>query len=205
MPGQATEETPDLPEKSPVRMPGLCQKRKHRCRRSSRSNCNNARRNLGVVDPRLKKVADAEMTRPLSQRQLTLLGTIRELLVQQTSMYKSRKHQVSDRIVNLHQPHVRPIVRGKAGAAVEFEGKVSISLENGFSRIEKLSWNSYNEAGTLKETLERYKHARLKETAECVIAMRFLVMNLEDKLRVLFAQFFNGLFGGENHSLLASC
>jgi transposase, IS5 family len=30
--------------------------------------------------------------------------------------------------------------------------------------------------------------ARLQETAECVITMQFLVMNLEHRLRVLFAQ-----------------
>jgi hypothetical protein len=36
--------------------------------------------------------------------------------------------------------------------------------------------------------------ARLKETAECVIAMQFLVMNLERKLRILLSQFFIWLF-----------
>jgi hypothetical protein len=30
--------------------------------------------------------------------------------------------------------------------------------------------------------------ARLKETAECVISLQFLVINLEHKLRVLFAK-----------------
>jgi len=34
---------------------------------------------------------------------------------------------------------------------------VAIRLENGYSRIEKLSWDSFNEAGTLIETVERYK------------------------------------------------
>jgi IS5 family transposase len=29
-------------------------------------------------------------------------------------MYKNRKHSVPDRIVSIEQPHVRPIVRGKA-------------------------------------------------------------------------------------------
>ncbi|MDD4000832.1 MAG: hypothetical protein PHX62_08100 [Bacilli bacterium] len=37
---------------------------------------------------------------------------IRHLLEQQESMYKKKSHQVKDRIVNIHQPHVRPIVRG---------------------------------------------------------------------------------------------
>lgn len=38
--------------------------------------------------------------------------------------------------------------------------------------------------------------ARLKEPAECVIAMQFLVMNLERKLGVLFVQILANLFEG---------
>ncbi len=71
-------------------------------------------------------------------------------------MYQTKTHRVEDRIVSLHQPHVRPIVRGKAGAAMEFGAKVAISLENGYSRIEKLSWDPFNEAATLQESAERY-------------------------------------------------
>ena len=36
--------------------------------------------------------------------------------------------------------------------------------------------------------------AKLKETSECVISMQFLVMNLEHKLRVLFARILFRLF-----------
>jgi hypothetical protein len=72
-------------------------------------------------------------------------------------MYKTKCHKIANRIVNPYQPHVRPIVRGKAGAAVEFGAKVAISLENGYSRIEKLYWDAYNEAGTLIEAIEGYK------------------------------------------------
>ena len=72
-------------------------------------------------------------------------------------MYQTKTHRVEDRIVSLHQPHVRPIVRGKAGAAMEFGAKVAISLENGYSRIEKLSWDPFNEAATLQESAERYR------------------------------------------------
>ena len=56
-----------------------------------------------------------------------------------------------------HQPHIRPIVRGKAGAAVEFGAKIAISLHNGYSRIENLSWDPFNEASTLVDTVERYR------------------------------------------------
>ena len=41
--------------------------------------------------------------------------------------------------------------------------------------------------GKRKYSLSRIM-ARLKGTAECVIAMQFFVMNLEHKLRVLFVQ-----------------
>jgi len=53
--------------------------------------------------------------------------------------------------------YVCPNVRGKAGAAVEFGTKVTISLEDGYSRIEKLLWGPFNEAGTFEETVERYR------------------------------------------------
>ena len=40
--------------------------------------------------------------------------------------------------------------------------------------------------------------AKLEETAECMISMQFLVMNLEHKLRVLFVQILHIVFGQEN-------
>jgi hypothetical protein len=41
---------------------------------------------------------------------------IQTLYAQQLEMYRAKKHTVEDRIVSIHQPHVRPIVRGKARA-----------------------------------------------------------------------------------------
>ena len=61
------------------------------------------------------------------------------------------------RIVSIFQPHVRPIVRGKAGSKVEFGAKVSFSVVDGFTRVEKTSWENYNEGIYLIETIERYK------------------------------------------------
>jgi IS5 family transposase len=54
-------------------------------------------------------------------------------------MYEQGSERVDDRIVSLHQPWVRPIVRGKARAATEFGLKVAVSLVDGYSRIEHLS------------------------------------------------------------------
>jgi len=81
---------------------------------------------------------------------------ITELYRQQQEMYKSRSHRIADRIVSIVQPHVRPIVRGKAGAKVEFGAKVSLSLVNGLSFVDRISWDAYNESEDLKAQIQRY-------------------------------------------------
>lgn len=72
-------------------------------------------------------------------------------------MYELRTHRIEDRIVSISQPHIRPMVRGKASAPVEFGAKVSVSMVNGYAFLERLSWDSFNEGVTLIETLEAYK------------------------------------------------
>ena len=76
---------------------------------------------------------------------------------QQKQMYEAKTHQVDNRIVSLNQPWVRPIVRGKTTAQVEFGAKVSVSVLDGYFRIEHLKWDAYNESTTLKDTVERYR------------------------------------------------
>jgi IS5 family transposase len=72
-------------------------------------------------------------------------------------MYRYRTHQIEDRIVNLTQPHVRPIVRGKAKAKVEFGAKIAIIMVNGYALLEKQAWDNFNEGTTLIESIETYK------------------------------------------------
>ncbi len=67
-------------------------------------------------------------------------------------MYEQKTHSVENRIVSISQPHVRPIVRGKARANVEFGAKLAISVVNGFAYMEKLSWDNFNEGMTLKRS-----------------------------------------------------
>ena len=59
--------------------------------------------------------------------------------------------------MSIHQPHVRPIVRGKSNAQVEFGAKIHVSLMNGFAFIEDFSWEAFNESTRLMDTVERYK------------------------------------------------
>src|SRR5699024_132724 len=74
---------------------------------------------------------------------------------QQREMHDKRSKRIDDRIVSISQPHVRPIVRGKAGT--EFGAKTSISLVSGYALMEKLDWDNYNEGTTLQESAEKYK------------------------------------------------
>ncbi|MBP2663054.1 MAG: putative transposase, partial [Firmicutes bacterium] len=69
----------------------------------------------------------------------------------------SKIHKVSNRIVNLRQPYIRPIARGKAKAPVEFGLKLDISVVNGFVRLENQSFDAYNEREQLKQEIERYR------------------------------------------------
>ncbi|MCH7411693.1 transposase [Belliella sp. DSM 111904] len=72
-------------------------------------------------------------------------------------MYENKTHQVEDRIVSIHEPHVRPIVRGKARAKTEFGAKIHLSMVDGYSFLDKVSWDAYNEGSQLTEYLENYR------------------------------------------------
>ncbi len=118
-------------------------------RKTIRKQLGYIRRDLAAIE-----VCGTEKLSPKLQQQLAV---IRKLHEQQKQMYETKAHQVPDRIVSIHQPWVRPIVRGKATADVEFGAKVSVSVLNGFVRIEHLRWDAYNESTTLQETVDRYR------------------------------------------------
>ena len=82
---------------------------------------------------------------------------IRVVYDQQNNLHTNKLKIVEDRIVNIHQPHVRPIVRGKERNKTEFGCKLQIILVNGFAFIDKISWDSFNEGKYLLATIELYK------------------------------------------------
>lgn len=93
----------------------------------------------------------------LSQRQRNRLETIRVIYVQQETKYRTRDNVIPDRIVSLHQLWVRPIVRGKAKASVEFGAKVSIHMINGYAFVDKTGWDAYAEETLLIPALLDYR------------------------------------------------
>lgn len=80
-----------------------------------------------------------------------------ELCRQQSILIDSKTRSIPDRLVNLVLRQVRPIVRGKARAAVEFGAKISVSVQNGFPFLHRISWDAYNGGGDLIAQVEKYK------------------------------------------------
>lgn len=84
--------------------------------------------------------------------------TINLIYIQQKYMFDKHTHRVEDRIVSIDQPYLRPIVRGKANAPVEFGAKYDVSVdEKGHARLEKISFDPYNESTVFQDAVERYK------------------------------------------------
>ncbi|MEE4261095.1 MAG: transposase [Desulfobacteraceae bacterium] len=67
------------------------------------------------------------------------------------------KNKMRKALRKLTAPHVRPIKRGKAGAPTEFGAKISVSLIDGFSFVDRISWDAYNESADLMEQIEAYR------------------------------------------------
>lgn len=93
----------------------------------------------------------------LQTKDIEKLSILVKLYEQQKTMHDERNHSITDRIVSICQPHVRPIQRGKAKAKTEFGAKVEISIIKGFARVETLSFNAYNEGGNLIGIINEYK------------------------------------------------
>lgn len=85
------------------------------------------------------------------------IGKIKIILEQQWDMYRRKSHIVKDRIVSYSQPKVRPMVRGKAGKNVEFGPKGQLSLVDGCLFLDFLSFDNFNEATKLIESVKLYE------------------------------------------------
>lgn len=94
----------------------------------------------------------------MTNKEIPLYLTIIILYEQQKYMYDNRIHSVEHRIVSISQPWLRPVVRGKAKTLVEFGAKSDLSLDSeGYGRIERISFEPYNESTCLTEAIERFR------------------------------------------------
>jgi hypothetical protein len=137
-------------------------------RRAIRQQLGYLRRNLQQIDLLLDNPLALPLT-CLSRQQYKNLLVAREVYRQQLEMYETNTHRVDNRIVSISQPHVRPIKRGKAGRDTEFGAKLSLSVVQGFSFVDRLSWDNYNESLDLVGQIERF-HRRFGFYPESVHA-----------------------------------
>ena len=131
-------------------------KRKKTIRKAIRSQLNYLGRNLKTIE----KLLDAKEMQafPLAHKHQKTYWVIQELYRQQKQMYDDKTHKTADRIVSISQPHIRPIVRGKSGKQVEFGAKISVSLVDGYSYLDRVSWDAYNEGTDLIPQLKSYRN-----------------------------------------------
>ena len=105
-------------------------------------------RDLRIIKELLKQ--RKERASQLSRREKAFLETITKVYGQQKWMYDNRTHSVPDRIVNIFQPWVRPMVRSKDKNKTEFGAKMDVSEVNGFCRVDRFSWDAFNEGGDVE-------------------------------------------------------
>lgn len=83
--------------------------------------------------------------------------TVKKIYDQQMELWKRKGKAVKERIVSLHMPHIRPIVRGKAGREVEFGAKALLSWVDGYCFLDEIGFEAYNEGEYLAKSVELYK------------------------------------------------
>ena len=88
-------------------------------RKTIRKQLGYVKRDLGYLN---SFISDGHV---LTEKERVLHETITKLNNQQEYMYNNKIHSVENRIVSIQQPYLRPIVRGKSKAPVEFGAKFS--------------------------------------------------------------------------------
>ena len=153
------------------------------------------RKQLGYLGRNISSIhnlLDAYPTIPLNRGEHKYLFVIQTLFEQQKQMYQNHIHSIEDRIVSIHQPHVRPIVRGKSQAKVEFGSKIHLSLIDGISFLDELSWDAYNEGSHMMQYVEQY-HKRFgfyprEVLADKIYCTRANRKELKEKKIILIAK-----------------
>jgi hypothetical protein len=126
-------------------------------RKANRCQLNFVKRDITIVNELLDVYQTQNLKFPLNPSQQKYLLVVQTLYDQQKKMFDTNTHSVDHRIVSIHQPHVRPIVRGKAQAKVEFGSKIHVSIIDGISFLDELSWDAFNEGNHMMDYIEKYR------------------------------------------------
>jgi hypothetical protein len=93
------------------------------------------------------------LIRITNPKEIARLKIIRRIYYQQSDHLKHPGKRIENRIVSLHKPYVRPIIRGKEAKAVEFGPKAHLLQVDGINFIEHLSYDAFNEGTHLKQAI----------------------------------------------------
>lgn len=131
-------------------------KRRKKSKRQSKKICKLL---LKYLDRLLKQLDDLQKRHAvvLRSRHYNRLKTINTLREQQWQLHFGKQSTIPGRIVSLHKPYVRPIVRGKEVKAVEFGAKINMLQVDGINFIEHLSYDNFNEGARLQSTIHMHR------------------------------------------------
>lgn len=116
------------------------------------------RRDFKSIEQMLDTIMPEDGTAfPLNHRLQRQYWIIQVLYAQQQQMYQSKVRRCDDRIISISQPHVRPIVRGKAGKSVEFGSKLSVGMVGKLAFVDRLGWDAFNESADLIAQVKSYQ------------------------------------------------
>ncbi|MFT4760560.1 MAG: IS5 family transposase [Paraglaciecola sp.] len=117
----------------------------------------------------LERVKQGQVNEQLfSAADLSKIQCIGKIYNQQRFHFEQPDESVPQRIVSLHKPYIRPIVRGKessGGKRTEFGAKVNTWQVDGINFIEHLSFHAFHEGNRLKQGIAfHHKHfGRLRQ------------------------------------------
>lgn len=174
-------------------------KRRKKSKRQNKKICKELLKYLDRLTRQLNDLTNKHVV-TLKASQYNRLEIIDKVKRQQWRLYFGKEAKVPDRIVSLHKPYVRPIVRGKEVKPVEFGAKVNMLQVDGISFIEHLSFDNFNEGTRLQSTIhlqQRYfgachqigadaiyaTNANRKYCTENKIATSFIAKGNEGKLK----------------------
>jgi transposase, IS5 family len=113
---------------------------------------------LGLLEKlvkQLQKLLDKKVKG--SEELFTKLHTVKTIITQQQYLLTHKGSKIRDRILSLHKPYVRAIVRGKETKSVEFGAKVHMMQIDGINYIEHFSFDAFNESTRLRTSILKHK------------------------------------------------
>jgi hypothetical protein len=134
---------------------------------------------LGKGIGQLQKILDKYQGAGLDLKDFAMFAVIKKVHVQQKYLLHNPPSELKNRIVSLHKPYLRPIVRGKENKKVEFGAKAHVLQVDGLAFIDTLDFKAFNESTRLK--LSVFKHRRFFGPAKQLGADRIYATNKNRK------------------------